>query len=213
MSRSFLAIAARHPRVRPASLDRARLVAALVSFVDDYDGPFPEEHFDDANACRILEALAESSRTHTIPDLLATAPCSDAPSFVEGVLLLHAALRQLARGRDGRALPSCTMSLATRLRIDAKIAPFAPSLSRGGDPLGDAYHYLANVAVGASVVVSRPETWWPAPLFACGPELMWLVRQTMFGSPLFFGNHARIDRLGLLHGLAVAGRAQTSSPV
>ncbi len=131
-------------------------------------------------------------------------PCAEAPSFVEAVLVLHAALRQLARGRDTRALPSCAMDLATRLRVGANIAPFAPEQSRGGDPLGDAYHYLANLAVGASVIPSKPETWWPAPLFACGPELMWLVRQRIFGSTLFFGNHARIDRLGLLHGLSVA---------
>jgi hypothetical protein len=191
----------------PEGLSSRRLVTTLVSFVDDYEGDFPREHFDEARVRWMLDHLERGGGGRTIPDLLAARGCASCASFVEAILVLHATLRQLARGRDNRALPSCAMDLDTRLRVGAKIAPFPEHLSRGGDPLGDAYHYTANLAVGVAFRPHAPATWWPVPLFACGPELMWIVRQELFGAYLFFGNHARIDRLGLAHGLALGARA------
>ena len=41
-------------------------------------------------------------------------------------------------------------------------------------------------------------------LFRAGPHLMLLVRQGVFGSTLFYGNHRHVDALGLAHGLALA---------
>jgi hypothetical protein len=80
--------------------------------------------------------------------------------------------------------------------------PFKPEVSRGGDPLGDTYHYLATLAAGVAAGSAR-QCLWMIPLFAAGPELMKGVRELVFGSTLFFGNHARVDRLGLRHGLSI----------
>ena len=199
----------RFKRALPEHLSARRLAAALVSFVDDYTGPYPEEAFDD-RAVRIgLDRIAASDLPMTIPDLLDGEPFSSLPTRLDALLVGHAVLRQLARGRDDRALPSARMSLEERLRIGGNIVPFHPSLSWGGDPLGDAYHYLANVTIGTLFAARRmphsARVLWPIPLFAVGPELMTLVRERTFGSKLFFGNHARIDRMGLRHGLSLGG--------
>jgi hypothetical protein len=183
-----------HPPVRTR-----RLVAALVSFVDDFDGPFAEEAFDDRAVRRCLDWLGATTTGVTLPEIAAV--CQK-PSFLETILVTHAALRQLARGRDDRALPSCRMSLDERLQIGRHVLPFAPDIARGGDPLGDAYHYCANLAAGC--LLSPSWRAWPVPLFAVGPELMSGVRQGLFGSTLFCGNHARVDRLGLVHGMRVS---------
>lgn len=203
LARAIERRAAGWERLMPDRMSTSRVVAALVSFTDDYDGPYPDEAFDDEAVRACLDHLADRPGV-TLPELLDAPPCRDRGSWLEAVLVLHAALRQLARGRDGRALPSCRLSLDERLWIGRGVLPFTRELSRGGDPLGDAYHYAANLAIGSLLVSGRARTAWPVPLFAVGPELMWLVREKGFGAPLFFGNHARIDRLGLRHGAGVA---------
>jgi hypothetical protein len=199
MLRELLRRAGRWPRL-VGRVHPVRLAAALVSFTDDHDGPFPEEAFDDRAARGLIDHLAAAGSGVTMLDLL-DATC-DRSSLLDAVLAVHVTLRQLARGRDGRALPSCRLTLDERLAAGRAVLPFAPEESRGGDPLGDAYHYAANLAVGVAVSAS-PRAAWLAPLFAVGPELMWGVRQQTFDSVLFFGNHAAIDRMGLRHGLRV----------
>lgn len=46
-----------------------------------------------------------------------------------------------------------------------------------------------------------------AGLFHAGPILMCLVRERTFGSRLFYGNHADVNRLGLAHGIVIASSA------
>ena len=195
-------IARSFPAIRPRRVRVRRLVAALVSFVDDYEGPWPDEAFDDRAVAEVL-AWLERQDGATIPELLASPGSRSAPTLLDAVLRVHAALRQLARGRDDRALPSSRRTVEERLRLAACVVPFAPELARGGDPLGDAYHYVATLAVGLAADPSAPSTLVPLPLFAVGPELMWVVRDQVSGSTLFFGNHARIDRLGLRDGARV----------
>jgi hypothetical protein len=194
----LLRLAPRFPAVVGPIRSR-RLAAALVSFTDDHQDPFPAEAFDDRAVRALIDGM---TGPETVLSLLER---TRAPTFLDAVLVVHAALRQLARGRDGRALPSCRLTLDERLAIGRCVLPFAPEESRGGDPLGDAYHYAANLAAGLAAA-SDPRAAWLAPLFAAGPELMWGVRQEAFGSVLFFGNHASIDRMALRHGLRV-GRA------
>jgi len=119
-------------------------------------------------------------------------------------------MRQLARGRDVRAFAGRTLSLAERCDAGLAIAPFPPSIAQGGDPLGDTYHYFANVIVGVLSSTDRnrrtPGGAAIALLFYAGPVLMHLVRERTFGAKLFYGTHARVDRLGLAHGIALARR-------
>ncbi len=93
--------------------------------------------------------------------------------------------------------------------LSGPLAPFPPRWSRGGDPLGDARHYLANSIVGFGAMGEPPIERWPVALFGCGPYLMSGVRQGMFGSELFFGNHALIDHLGVAHGVWAGLRIQS----
>ncbi|MBX3247875.1 MAG: hypothetical protein KF901_11905 [Myxococcales bacterium] len=44
--------------------------------------------------------------------------------------------------------PRFAMSLGERLARGRAIAPFHPDDARGGDPLGDTYHFWANVSAG-----------------------------------------------------------------
>ncbi|TNE84625.1 MAG: hypothetical protein EP330_28545 [Deltaproteobacteria bacterium] len=185
----------------PDELGGRRLTAALVSFVDDHDQPFPEECFPAAAAALIDEWPA----TVTVPQILASPSCLAQGSLLEAVLVAHFAVRQLARGRDGRACPPLRMDMEARLARGRGVLPFHPEDSRGGDPLGDVYHYLATLAAGLAAG-SRRRHRWMLPLFAAGPELMWTVREACFGAPLFYGNHARIDRMGLVHGWRLARR-------
>jgi hypothetical protein len=181
------------------------LAAALISFVDDYEGLFPNEFFPEELVMRLLGDLnGVRIGAITIPTLLQADALSRAQSFFEAVVAAHAAVRLLARGRDRRAFPRYKGTLQERVLRGASIAPFAPTVSRGGDPLGDTYHYLANLAIGLTFLPSQPLNWCAAGMFGIGPELMFTIRERLFGNRLFYGNHARIDRMGLAHGLVLA---------
>lgn len=186
-----------------------RLTAALVSFVDDYAAQFPAEFFDDRAVSRLLSELKSLHQADVLA-VLRLPTCAAQPTTLEAVLVAHAALRQLARGRDDRALTQSRLSLEERLDLGGRMLPFPEEQSRGGDPLGDAYHYFATVAAGLAGTSAKRRLWM-LPLFAAGPELMWGVREGLFGARLFYGNHARIDRMGLRHGIRL-GRA-AASPV
>ncbi len=185
-------------------LPSADVVGALISFLDDHRAPFPKRCFpgDDAEA---LIARMNDAPPHSIgPARLLELALERTGDAFRALLACHLAARQLARGRDQRAFRGPRLSLVERCDLGAAIAPFPDALACGGDPLGDTYHYLANVIAG--VVAARDRTWGAAiaRLFYAGPVLMSVVREGVFGNELFFGNHAHIDRLGLAHGLALA---------
>jgi len=121
---------------------------------------------------------------------------------------LHAVSRMIARARDSRALPELRLSLAQRLARGGAFAAFRDEDSHGGDPLGDTYHYWAMVVGGlwcGEVQRVRSFTSMATAAFLRnGADLMWLVRDRLFGSTLFFGRHKAIDRLGFSHGWALA---------
>jgi hypothetical protein len=196
----------------PALPPLSRIIGALVSFADDHDAPLPREMFPCAATLDFLARLAgASARSLDRERQLERALALEGDPW-RALLVCHLATRLLARGRDRRALgrdahlvPSI---LERRFALGAPIAPFPSSLSRGGDPLGDTYHYWANVIAGvASVRASRRLCGRSlAALFHAGPWLMVAVRERLFGSPLFYGAHAAIDRLGLAHGIALGSR-------
>lgn len=191
-----------------------RSVPALLSFVDDHGGPFPRELFPPAEMRRTAAAIQArhdaDSEPLTVDVQLGEALALTRGRLLAATVLLHAVTRQLARGRDGRACPGLYPTLEDRLQAGTAIAPFAPEISLGSDPLGDTYHYWAMVAAGVHHVLARRDGW-IAPglmlgLFYLGPKLMRLVRQELFGRTLFFGDHLHVDRLGLWHGLSLAHR-------
>lgn len=185
------------------------MVSVLVSFVDDHNQPIPEECFPRVETLRLLDLIQNAfSPEHEPLDApgqfaLALTVCADPWT---ALLACHFATRQLARGRDTRVLGrTWALDVKKRYAAGRAIAPFAPELSGGGDPLGDTYHYWANVlaALGSqSLGGDRAQRLVPG-LFYLGPNLMLWIRQRTFKSQLFFGTHARIDRLGLEHGLAL----------
>lgn len=191
----------RWPRLASSEICSVRLAAALVSFNDDYPAPHPLEYFRDEPVRRVIESM-RGREALTLLELFDHPSCTTLPTFLDATLVIHAALRQLARGRDTCALPSVALSLDERLEIGAGLLPFLESGQ--GDPLGDGYHYVANLAAGMAAGASLARRGWLVPLFAAGPELMTGIREGVFGSRLFFGNHAPIDRMGLAHGLALA---------
>jgi hypothetical protein len=188
---------------RPFSPSAARLVCALVSFADDYDAEPPLDLFAIEQATAVLDRIARA-RWATIPAQLELALEITRGELANAVLALHTATRVLARGRDSRLHQRFALSLEERMCAGRAIAPFHASDARGGDPLGDTYHYWANVAAGLYGGEDREaRRMLVAALMYAGPLLMSAVRGRLFGNVLFYGNHARIDRMGLAHGFCI----------
>lgn len=186
--------------------DALRTISALVSFSDDHDVPLPAEVLPRDPARTLMVSIASHAPGALgIDDQLALA-LALAPDAWTALLACHLATRQLARGRDTRALGTdVPTSVEDRCEAGLAIAAFPPELAAGGDPLGDTYHYWANVCAGV-LAASRAvgQAWAIERLFRAGPALMTLVRERTFGSKLFYGNHARVDALALDHGLGLA---------
>ena len=184
----------------------APLVSCLVSFTDDHAAALPLEAFPRSTTTEMLDAIARASEAGTTLDRLAQLNLATrmTSSAFEALIVCHAATRQLARGRDVRAVGRA-MSVDERVHRGRSIAAFPASLSRGGDALGDTYHYWANVLAGVTAAQSDPLTRRAlVRLFRAGPWLMRTVREGLFGGTLFAGDHALVDHLGLDHGLALA---------
>jgi hypothetical protein len=185
------------------------VLSALVSFTDDHDAPFDAGLFP-ASSAAVLEALAaRAARGETLGRAAQLALATrHARSGFEALAICHAVSRQLARGRDTRAL-GAPPPLAERVRIGRAIAAFPDVLARGGDALGDTYHYWANVIAGVTAThLDAPRRLVVRATFHRGAFLMRTIRDGMFGGTLFAGDHEAIDRLGLAHGLAL-GAART----
>jgi hypothetical protein len=178
-----------------------RVYAGLVSFVDDYEGPYPEELFPAAEVHALRLALR--GRPRTIDEQLEAALATTGGRAFAAAILLHAATRLVARNRDSRALGDLAW---TERALDAAwIAPFAPEVAGDGDAPGDTYHYWANFAVGMQAEIRG--TLVPRAVgaaFYAGPVAMTWIRGRIFRSTLFAGSHAICDRMGLAHGRAVA---------
>lgn len=163
----------------------------------------PEELFPREETLTYLDELG-SRDPLSPPDQLALA-LRVADDAWTALLICHLATRQLARGRDTRALgPDAPLGIADRCRIGRSVRPFPDELSEGGDPLGDTYHYWANVIAGVTSASAGGLTGALVErLFLAGPFLMRAVRAGVFGRRLFYGTHRRIDHLGLCHGLTL----------
>jgi len=197
----------------------SRMIAAVTSFTDDYGGPYPEEFFSRPRSHELMRRILARSRSRGRPLTVAEQfevgldVCGE--SAFGAAATLHAASRMVARGRDVRALPELEMKLCDRLSQGAAFAAFRDEDSLGGDPLGDTYHYWAMVVGGLWCGdirrVPSLESMATAVFLRSGADLMWLVRDRLFGSTLFFGRHKAIDRLGFSHGWTLATRAGTAA--
>ena len=90
--------------------------------------------------------------------------------------------------------------------MGAAIVAFEEEIARGGDAMGDTYHYWASFAAGMHTALARGVVAKRAmrAAFRVGPELMSAIRGGLFARPLFCGNHAELDRLGLAQGTELA---------
>ena len=220
LERAVVDVARRHVRVADESLpwdaDRAppsrRILAALVSFVDDYEGPMPREMFPrhEAGALRLALRDRASGRVLAVDEQLAVAVGATGGNVFAAAVALHAVTRLVARNRDSRALGS--LSWEERLTDASWIAPFPAAIAGRGDAPGDTYHYWATFTAGFHAEL-RDTLGSRAVGAAClaGPLGMTLVRGGLFGTPLFAGAHARCDWLGLRHGRAAARTAATAT--
>jgi hypothetical protein len=194
----------------------SRMIAAVTSFTDDYAGPYPEEFFSRPHVYEAIRRLTDRSssvgRPLTVPEQfeIGLDVCED--SAFAASTTLHAASRMIARARDTRALPKLRLTLRERLLRGAAFAAFRDDDSLGGDPLGDTYHYWAMVVggmwCGDIQRVRSVTSIATAAVLRNGADLMWLIRDRVFGSTLFFGRHKAIDRLGFSHGCALAATAR-----
>jgi hypothetical protein len=183
-----------------------RLFAAIVSFVDDYTGPYPDELFPRGEMAKLIDAFAARPRGSL--DVLAQ---FDLARGVVGAfplaaaLALHGAVRTLARGRDRRLGAPFDLSLEERLGRGASLIPFAKDLGPTRDALGDTYHYWGCFAVGlhCGARFDEPARLAMLALFGVGAHLMAVVREGLFGHELFGGKHDAVDRAGLSHGFLV----------
>jgi hypothetical protein len=184
-----------------------RLFAAIVGFLDDYRGPFPEELFPRTAMSGLIDAFA--ARPPASVDLVEQLDTSlgiVGPHPFAAAVALHGALRTLARGRDRRLGAPFDLSLEQRMARGESIAPFARALGPRGDALGDTYHYWACFAAGlhCGARTRDPARLAMRALFGVGADLMAAVRHGVFGHELFAGKHDAVDRAGLSHGLEVA---------
>jgi hypothetical protein len=184
-----------------------RLFAAIVGFVDDYHGPYPEEFFPRNAMTALIDAFAaHPPASLDLIDQLDTSLTIVGPHPFAAAIALHGALRTLARGRDRRLGAPFDLSLEQRMAGGASIAPFSRALGPRGDALGDTYHYWACFAAGlhCGLRTRDPARLVMLALFGVGADLMAVVRQGVFGHELFAGKHDAVDRVGLSHGLEIA---------
>jgi hypothetical protein len=184
-----------------------RLFAAIVGFLDDYHGPYPEELFPRTAMSALIDAFA--ARPPASLDLIDQLDMSltiVGPHPFAAAIALHGALRTLARGRDRRLGAPFDLSLEQRMARGASIAPFARALGPRRDALGDTYHYWACFAAGlhCGVRTRDPARLAMLALFGVGADLMAAVRHGVFGHELFAGKHDAVDRVGLSQGLEIA---------
>jgi hypothetical protein len=181
-----------------------RLLAALVSFVDDYHGEYPEELFPRSAMEALMDGFAASpAASLDVVEQFDVALALVGPFPFAAALALHGAVRTLARGRDRRLGAPFDLSLEQRLARGASLVPFARALGPRGDVLGDTYHYWACFAAGlhCSRRAHDPARRAMRALFGVGADLMAAVRHGVFGHELFGGTHDAVDRAGLSHGL------------
>jgi hypothetical protein len=184
------------------------IVGALVSFTDDHRAPFDAAMFPPACAHMLAELSDHAERRETLDRAAQLRLAArHAQSGFEALTICHAVSRQLARGRDGRAL-GVAPALRDRVRIGRVIAAFPPATSCGGDALGDTYHYWANVIAGVTAAQLDPlRRFVVRETFHRGAFLMRTIRDGVFGGTLFAGDHEAVDQLGLATGL-VLGEAR-----
>jgi hypothetical protein len=189
------------------------IIGTLVSFTDDHGAKLPSLACLGVEAERLIDRIGMYSLHALSPSSVLGLALQITDDGFRALMVCHLAVRQLARGRDARAFGRHTLSLADRCDAGRAVAPFPPWIAQGGDPLGDTYHYFANVIAGVLSSTGRsrraPGGAAIALLFYSGPVLMHLVRERTFGARLFYGTHARVDRLGLAHGIALARRQRS----
>lgn len=191
----------------------ADLISALVSFADDHNASIPQEFFPREQTLQFMLAVSDASLRGAwlgTRDQLALA-LEIANDLWTALLVCHLGIRQLARGRDTRVFGRmASWSVEERCRRGRSVAAFEDGISNGGDPMGDTYHYWANVLAGvASATLGAGKGRAMYGLFHNGPRLMLWIRERTFRSTLFYGTHANVDRLGLKHGVELARRVTT----
>lgn len=189
------------------------IIGTLVSFTDDHGAKLPNLACLGVEAEQLIDRIQGHMPHSLCPSKILGLALENTEDGFRALMVCHLAVRHLARGRDGRAFGKHPPSLPDRCDVGLAIAPFPPLIAQGGDPLGDTYHYFANVIAGVLSLSARglrtPSGAAIALLFYSGPVLMHLVRERTFGAKLFYGTHAKVDRLGLAHGVALARRQRS----
>lgn len=196
----------RLPWAPGAALSLTDLSAALIGRTDDYDGPMPEAMLPAAGARALMDVLGEAAeqagRPLDVCEQYAVALDAAGGHPLAAALLLHLAVRVLARGADRRRDPALALWLDERLALGSAIAAFAGSEA---DPLGDARHYWAMVCAGMGSVWAKQTGRRSAgrllhAAFYLAPSAADRVRMRLDG-PKFA--RAGLRRMGLRHGIGL----------
>ncbi len=207
----------RLPWAPHATLSLTRLSAALIGRTDDYTGPMPTELLPSADARALMDDLSAAAtaagRPLDVCEQLDVALRATDGHPLAAALLLHLAVRVLARGSDRRRDPALALWLDERLALGAAIAAFADSPN---DPLGDARHYWAMVCAGMASAWAKQTGRRGAGrllhlVFYLGLPPADRVRLRLEGPR---ADRVGISRMGLRHGisLGVAAARQARTP-
>lgn len=198
-------------------LSLSDLAAALVSPVDAHRGPLHATYLPAAAlpglCARLSTRAAAEGRPLDVCEQLEVAMSAHPGRPLAAGLLLHCLARVLARGQDRRLGPQARMWLDERLAHGQTLAPFSAALRGAGDPLGDLTAYWGSASAGMAATWAKQHGRRSAGrllqvLFYAGPSLGGHLRRGPFG------DHARVARVGLRHGLAlgVATQRQLRTP-
>jgi len=134
---------------------------------------------------------------------------------IAAAIVCHAAFRAVARNMDKRVAPEFNFSMEYRIKLAKATACFPMDISKHRDPLGDTYHFWSTMIAGMIIMVNRNHTLIRRKayqaIFYFSANLMYIVRQSIFGHPLLFGIHGKVDRLGLKYGVKL-GKWMTDNP-
>ena len=223
----MLALIAGHVLVDPwrlpwapgATMSLIALSAALIGRTDDYDGPMPEALLPATGARALMDSLhvaaGRAGRPLDVCEQYAVALDATGGHPLAAALLLHLAIRVLARGADRRRDPVLALWLDERLVLGSAVAAFADS---AGDPLGDARHYWAMVCAGMGSVWAKQTGRRTAgrllhAVFYRSPAAADRVRLRLEGPHV---ERTGLRRMGLCHGIslgvAAARQARARSP-
>mgnify|MGYP001613388302 CR=1 FL=1 len=194
----------------PITLDK--ILGAFCSFTDTHSGKIPQEYFPVELSMNFLSLVYERFKEKGKPINLSeqcelALDLSDGNALAAGILA-HNAFRAAGRNRDTRIDTKFNFDLDTRIKLEKSVAPFDINFSPILNPLGDTYHFWAQFTAGMVYYFKQKDIKVMAKIFYLvfyhAPNLMYIVHEKVRKTPVVFGLHSNVDRMGLRIGTKIA---------